>query len=809
MQKFFHQNYITSPICAFIISFFVNFFIPQDSLANNNNKEYTIAIVRDGDSWYFDRNVSLFLKELNSMASSNYTIRIKDEFNAQYDANQVSNLLIEALADSNVDIVYTAGIIATERAARLPDEKRTKPIMGGALQFTDARGQPISEDGTSNLKNYTFITNPQRVAADLELIKRLTNTPKIHALIEKSILPELVNIDKAKANMQKNLGVSIEFIAAENSASAILKSLPENITAMYVSVLPQINNAERENLYSGLAKKGIPTVTMLGEYDVKLGAMAGLAPQNQNAVARRTALNIHQLLQGISTTNLPVYLPVQDHLVINALTAKETQWYPDYKTELEAEFINEEIFYEGNKMNLVESMEIAAKNNSDVLISVEEETIQHENSAISKSVLLPQISATGSHTHTDFSDRINPVTTPRYLSQGSYGAQIRQILFNDEFRSNFHAQKERALGIEFDTISKRHDAKESAAVAYFSYLTTKALYEIEKENLRLTENNYQLAKLRVEIGAAEPSEIYRWQQDRARNKANLFQRDSDRANALVSFNRILGLPRESLWSFVDVNLKSDEFYFMDKYLKPLLQNAKQFQLFGQFLQFFAVENSSELFKFDYEITAQGIILKQKNRQYYFPEIAASAGYNRVIEKSQFTNTDSENRWSAGIEFSIPIFESGQRTHDIRKQKAFIRQLAAQREKAVQQIEERVLAAANEVAATHPNIRFSRQALTASEKNYQSIQEKYSQGAASILDLLDAQSGLLKQRQQASVAVYSHLQAIHRIQRSIAWFEHEKTIEDKNKFADLLKKFLEKSGKLDELNFSSQNELRQK
>lgn len=292
----------------------------------------------------------------------------------------------------------------------------------------------------------------------------------------------------------------------------------------------------------------------------------------------------------------------------------------------------------------------------------------------------------------------------------------------------------------------------------------------------------------MEIGSAEPSEVYRWEQDTARGKATLLQRETDRANAVVAFNRILGEPRELQWNFADIELADDDYYFLDDQLKNVKSQAG-FIKFGVFMRWQAVENSPELASFDYVLGALGEVLRQKQRRYFLPEIAATAGAGRVGSGSELSNTDAEDRLSVGIQLSFPLFEGGKRKADILRQQASIRQLAAQREGAVQQIEQGALTAYNNLGAAHPNILLSRKALNSAEKNYAAVRDKYSQGAASVLDLLDAQSALVGQKQQAATAVYAYLTQIHSLQRSIAWFEFRKTPAEKAQFRALLKRFL--------------------
>ena len=75
-----------------------------------------------------------------------------------------------------------------------------------------------------------------------------------------------------------------------------------------------------------------------------------------------------------------------------------------------------------------------------------------------------------------------------------------------------------------------------------------------------------------------------------------------------------------------------------------------------------------------------------------PEVLGSLECAQVFQGSDFFATDSENQATLGVQFSIPIFEYGQRKADILGTQSIIRGLAAQREKAAQQIEQRALAA---------------------------------------------------------------------------------------------------------------------
>jgi len=758
-----------------------------------------VAVLRDGDAPAGDELVEQALIQLRALAEGNYEFEVV-QAEGDFDRARTLQLLKEALADPAVDVIYTSGVIGSELAGQLPPEARTKPVMTGAVVFSEMREDEICRTGTSTIPNLTFITNPSRVRADLSALRKLTEARRIHVVIEDRILAELRELPSRRQRLERQLGLDLEFVPATSDPGETLSRIPGKARAVYVTLLPRMGPADRKRLYGGLAERGMPNLSMEGARELALGAMASLAPDNEEAVARRTAVNLHQLLQGVGTENLPVYLPFEDQLVIDGATAREIGWSPDYETILTAFFVNEpNAFFRGPQMTIERALREAAERNAEVRSVREEEAIADADVRGLRSQWLPQVALEGEHFYLGTADPVrpqtplNPLGTPSTQHQGTYGFQVRQLLLNDELFSNLRAGRRLAEAARQDTRSEELDAMEEAAVAYFRVLLAAALYDIEKEDLRLTENNLRLARLRIQIGAAEPAEEYRWEQDAARGKANLFQRDADRADALIEFNRILGAPREKHWTFANYRLGEDDYFFLDGVFGELVENQDEFVRFGRFLQREAVENSPELKSFDLSLRAQGILLRQRKRRFWLPEATLFGSQKRVVQGASTTSTDSQHESLVGFQMSYPVFEGGFRKAEVQGQAARIRQLEAQRDGAVQFIEQRALSSVNGVASSHPNIRLSRQAVEAAEASYESVQQKYSGGDASILDLLDAQGALLLQKQQSAVANYTYLQDIHRLQRAVAWFEVEQSAEEKARWVEELRTYLNASG----------------
>lgn len=754
------------------------------------DRKRKVVIIRDGDSWYFDAFAERVKTELVSLSRESYEVSFED-FNASNDLNAAAQALETALVDNTTDLIVAAGYAITQKALELPEAKRTRPILGGAVEFSNMLASSISREGTSKVSNYSFITNPQRVASDLNALKDLSGERTVQVLVDQRFFrmrASSADFEAEKRRIEEKTGLSARLVEAGGSANQILSSMPSTPKAVYVTILPYLPPSERVKLFEGLAERGHISLSMVGLSDVKIGAMSGLAPENGELIAKRAALNAHQILLGIDPTVLPVYLPMEDRFVINRQAGEMAGWSPDYETALIAEFIDDgsEV---GEPLSLEEAMGMAACGNANVKIQKEQEGISRADLATAESFRRPTIDLELQQSFTDYTDRINRQTTPDHLNAGSYGLALRQSLFNDTIRSNIGSALESVAAEKLNTRSEQLDAMEEAGIAFLNYLSARALWEIDKENHRLTENNLRLARLRVSLGAAEPSEVFRWEQDAASSRASVFQSEASRENARIELNRILGQPREKRWTFVDIELEDGDTYFMGNVLKGYIQNQADAERFGEFLREVSVPSSPELAAFDFGLSAQGVQLESVERSFFLPEIAGFISYNRTGQGTEQLDFSSQGETQAGVSLTFPIYEGGLRTAELDGQRAVVRQLAAQRERSLQLIEQRALVSHNGLMSEYPNIRLSRMGLEAAEKNYESVREKYAKGAATILDLLDAQAALLRQRQQASLAVYTYLQELVSMQRSIAWFEFEKKSDQNRKWEKMFAAYM--------------------
>lgn len=748
-----------------------------------------IAIVRDGPSLYFDEVIAGFREELAGLAEGRYEFEILDQYDAKGDPDAIRAQLLRAVSDPAIDVVYAAGILTSAQAQDLPEAVRTTPVVAGAIEFSDVNNESTSESGTSAVPNFTFIKESRRIPADLAELARLSGETTLYSFIDQTVQAMMTGVAERVAIIEKNVGVRVKLIPTGATAASGLAGLPKSARVVYVPILPSLRKGEREKLFQELAVRRVVNLSMVGHADVELGALAGLSPDNSQALHRRTALNVHQLLSGIPTSLLPVVLRSNDQLRINMKTAQQIGWAPDYDTLLSAELLHaEDLQPTEGELSLERAMAIAGRNNADARLARERWVAAYWETNSTRTNLYPQVSVSGQWGHQGIADRINPLASAN-ADSFSLGAELNQLLYSDRLTSAIRSQVEIEAATKLDVESIQLDSMESTGLAYLDCLLAEALYLIEKENLALVVQNKNLAQTRSDIGAAEPSEVFRWQASVAQGKAQLIQRDSNRKNARVQLNVLMGVPRTRNWAFTDIVLGDEDYYFMDGVLDPLLQDTEDFERYTRFVQAMAVWQAPELRAFEKNLSAQGILLAERNRRNFRPEVSLSAGAQRLLaETSQ--DYDSQTEWTVGVGFTIPLFEGGLRKTESERLRAIIRQLVAQRDKALYQIEQRALSSIYNASASHPGLRLSRQAREAAQKNYDSVQSKYSRGAATIVNLLDAQSQLITQKQAEVSSRYQYLKDIVSIQRSMAWFEYLKTPEEKAAWTRMLKSFLQ-------------------
>ena len=233
----------------------------------------------------------------------------------------------------------------------------------------------------------------------------------------------------------------------------------------------------------------------------------------------------------------------------------------------------------------------------------------------------------------------------------------------------------------------------------------------------------------------------------------------------------------------------------------------------------ALRNSPEIATLDAAIAVQQGVLRSATNRFWLPTIALQGQVNNIFSKagigkeaspfdfpslppqyqalgSIFSETFKEPKdlsWNIGLNISFPLFSGGEKFAVRQKALQELEQLRTERDVVAERIEQRIRSALHIAGASHASIQQARLAAEAAEKSLKVVQESYSQGLVSIVELLDAQYAAQVTDQVAANSVYDFLIDLMEVERAYGYFNFFSTDERRKAFFDRANAFFVKAG----------------
>lgn len=766
----------------------------------------TVGIVRDGPSADLDAFIRQVEQELQAITGTEYLVRFKqpDSFAAGWSQAGAKKALRSAINDGSVDFVFAAGVLVAQ-AANSRNLPLAKPVIAGSIFDADLLGLSSNSRNRSSKAGFNFIFIPDLSIRHFKALQQLIRFKILHILVDSKIIAASRGLKPKLAQLEKELGCRIRITAMDRSADRVLDQLPEETEAVYLTPAFRMSAAEQQKLIDGINARNIPSFSLLGYADVRRGVLAALAPIQTGPLARRVALHLRQLMDGMSPNELPVTMTMEEQLVINARTAAAIGYHPTLDVKLQAEFIDQRAAEGGERLSLARCMKIAVTNNVDLAIQKDQVDIALQDQNRAKSYLLPQLGGNTRYLQID-RDSAEASFGSQPENQTTIGFQAQQMLYDDRLVSNYRASRKLYQGSQFDAETVQFDVMEQAALRYLDYLAALALVQIEQDNLKLTRSNLDLARVRARVGIAGPQEVYRWEANVAGQKASVLTAKSNEEQARVALNRVMGVDQRLRWQTEDLEVPDDQLYFLDRRMKPLLRTTAQLESFRRFAVELAFENQSSLKSVQQAIEAQQIVLGQQKRRFILPSFNTGFQFDhRLNDKtvtpfsgsslagnrlpSDFGSLTDDDQWAWSVSASLPLFEGGRRFYDVARTKADIRRLRNSRLRLQQLIEQSVQSALYGLESSQPGVRLARRSEQSALKNLEVVQDQYARGTVPIITVLDAQNRAFRAAQQSVIAVFSYLRDLMTFQRSIAWFESTKTEQERQELVRRFQAFL--------------------
>ncbi|UCE02015.1 MAG: TolC family protein [Candidatus Latescibacterota bacterium] len=722
-----------------------------------------IGMAVDGPTTRANEVRDLFQDEIREILTGEFEVQFPDDKYLAGDWSRASarRSLEQLLADAQVDLILAMGILVGAEA--LERGPLAKPTIVPFVLDSEIPGLPL-RNGTSGVHNLTYVATPGRIVRDLKAFTEITPIRKLAVVASANIVESFASVGDHFEREARELGIEESVtISTRADVDAVLAQIPSDVDGVYILPLLQLDNDEFARLAAGINQRGLPSFSLFGREEVELGVLAGIGMEDffQRA-SRHVALKVQSILLGTDPADLPVAFTDQGtQIAVNMATARQIGVYPTFEIMTEAVLIDP-----GTPPVRVISIEDAVAEGVAANLDLQSarRAVLAGQAAVreTRSLLLPQIDLSTLGVWID-DDRALLGNAER---QWTGSATLNQILYSEPAWANYTIEKYLQDSRIAERERVRLDIARGVSVAYLNLLRFETNERIQRDNLNVTRSNLQLARVRVSVGASSRADILRWESEIAGNRIAVIEASAVRNQAEIEVNRLLNRPAEESFDTVEADLSDPSIRNVYDRLLPYIDNPWDFRAFRAWMVQVAFEHSPELAQIDAAIAAQERLLASTKRAFWLPEFGLQGDVTQLFQEGgKGTKAELEDiglkppddtDWTVALRAAIPLFTGGQRFATKSRAVEDLARLQFERESTAQRVEQAVRSALHAAGASRAAIRLAAEAARASRENLDLVTDSYSRGAATIINLLDAQNAALIAELGAATAIYDFL-----------------------------------------------------
>lgn len=436
------------------------------------------------------------------------------------------------------------------------------------------------------------------------------------------------------------------------------------------------------------------------------------------------------------------------------------------------------------ELTLLEAIARALSHNFVLLAGAQDVLISTADVGIARAGLLPQVDMSVRGSRIDSDRAVAGIgRSPEY--QSFAGASLRQTLYSDKKLALYQIQRMLEASRKFEQEGRVLDTVLATAAAYLNLLRAEALLGVDRQNLNVTESNYQRAEARLALGVGTRSELYRWETARANANGNVVAAEATANQARITLNRTMNEPLGNQYKTETPSLDAPYFMVSSPEIRAELARPEGRSLLRRYFLDETVLGAPELAAMKEQLDAQNRRLETAKRAFYLPEFEARAGVDQELKRSgdgteqvdfsQFfpgalggvtNNTD----WSVGVEAHLPLYQGGGRSAARDRAQAELAQQQLLYDDLLIRLQAGVLQQSLSAEARFDQIGYTRTAATAGHNNLVLVTEAYERGVMTVTDLVDAQFAAFNADQNAANAVYDFLIDYLKLQRYTGHFD---------------------------------------
>jgi outer membrane protein TolC len=278
--------------------------------------------------------------------------------------------------------------------------------------------------------------------------------------------------------------------------------------------------------------------------------------------------------------------------------------------------------------------------------------------------------------------------------------------------------------------------------AYYGVLLAKDAVNVFQENYDNAVLNYNNINDKFKQGLVSEFDVIRADVNAKNVKPNLIQAQNAHNLASLSLKALMGVDLEQAIE-VEGNLKD--------YEEGLFHEILNMDT--------SLVNNSDIKKFDIQTSQLAKTLELYKAQ-YLPTIAITGNYMYMSMNNDFKFGDY--KWnptsSVALNISIPIFDGLKKSNDIKQTKVSLEQMKWQREDVVRNLKLAVNNNINNMTNFVEQVISTRDVVAQAHKGYEISRKLYDTGMGTLLDLNNAQLGLIQASLAYNQAIYSYLES---------------------------------------------------
>lgn len=681
----------------------------------------------------------------------------------------VNKALDELLADPAVNVVIAQGVLSSNLVVQRTE--LAKPVL--APFVIDLELQQLPKQIVR--KNLSYITWSPDWARDLKAFQKFATFKKLGIVVDKVLLDAIPILQKSAEKAGTAAGVPVVVVPMADTAQSVLDALPKDVDALYITALRRISSDELKKLAQGLRDKRLPSFSFAGEEGVKLGFLAGMGANDDVVqLARRAALNLRGLVLGDPPDTLLTAFQQSETLFFNGEVARAIGVTPESSVLLDVTMVGQLGGQTGRSLSLADAVKEAMKTNLDLAASKEGLLSTAEQVNQARAGLLPQLGVGVGARWID-EDRTLLYGAER---SASWSAQLRQTIYDERSWGSFTTEKHLQRARERSQDAFKLDVALSVALSYLDLLRTQTAIKVQKEDLALSRSNLELARVREKVGVGGREEVYRWEAQLANTQNRLLSTVAVSRAARVELNTLLNRPSEQGVIPKELTIDDSSLLTSGKKLNRYLEDPALFAVLSDFMTQESHRLAPELASVDASLAAATRSVTAEKRSYLLPTFVASAGIEqRFYEAGAGSDTQTiagietpdSLDWQVGVSATLPLLEGGGHNAELRRVERQRGQLTLQRKAIARDIERRLRVSLYQANATFGAIQLTQAAATAAGQNLALVTDKYREGTAPIIQLIDAQNQSVVAELDAANAVFDFLAQLMRVERAMGRF----------------------------------------